>query len=262
MKPHRVICGCESREKGCCVARSRQAAGGERLVRHGVVRRAWRPRGGPLYGKSIGTTFRQPRAMPKCVMRLLLPLLLVVSLAGSAAASEADKAFRDGLSAFNDGQYARTLAMWRPLAAHGDARAEEGLGFMYYSGRGLPRSSRHAAAYFYRAAVQDEPTAQLFLAIMYFRADGVRQNLPLAMMWAQLAMSGGFPDAYGWSDTIMRSMSQSEQAKGWRLLIRWRQLYDTAHAGAGIRQLRIAPSRRSGVSKKCLPAIANRGYSP
>lgn len=164
------------------------------------------------------------------IMRILLFVLLLVVSAGPVRANQADKAFRDGLSAFNDAQYARALAMWRPLADHGDARAEEGLGFMYYSGRGLPRSSRRAAEYFYRAATQGEPTAQLFLAIMHFRADGVPRNSPLAMMWAQLSMSGGLPEAYVWSDTIMQSMTAAEQAEGWRLLTRWREIYEKAHA--------------------------------
>ncbi len=161
-------------------------------------------------------------------MRFLLVLLVTAVFAGPAYANDKDLAFRSGLSAFNEGHYARALTTWEPLAAAGDARAQESVGYMYYSGRGVPRDSRRAAAFFYRAAAQGEPTAQLFLAIMHFKADGVPRNGPLAMMWSELAMSGGQSEAYEMSDTIMRSMSEAERAEGWRLVSRWRELFAAA----------------------------------
>jgi TPR repeat protein len=99
---------------------------------------------------------------------------------------------------------------------------------MYYGGRGVPRDSRKAARFFYRAANQGEPTAQLFLAIMHFRGDGVPRSTPLAMMWSDLAMSGGLPEAYELNDTIMQSMSEAERAEGRRLIVRWRELFAAA----------------------------------
>lgn len=163
-----------------------------------------------------------------CCFRALIILLATAVLAGPVRADDADSAFRSGLSAFNAGRYAQALAEWRPLAAAGDARAQESMGFMYYGGRGVPRDARKAAAFFYRAANQGEPTAQLFLAIMHFRADGVPRSTPLAMMWSELAMSGGQAEAYELSDTIMQSMSEAERAEGWRLIARWRQLFAAA----------------------------------
>jgi uncharacterized protein len=161
-------------------------------------------------------------------MRVILILFVAALLTGPVRASDEDLAFRSGLSAFNAGQYARALAEWGPLAAAGDAKAQESVGFMYYSGRGVPRDARKAAAFFYRAANQGEPTAQLFLAIMHFKADGVPRSAPLAMMWSELAMSGGQAEAYEVSDTIMQSMSEAERAEGWRLVTRWRQLFAAA----------------------------------
>ena len=130
-------------------------------------------------------------------MRVLIPFLLVAfALLGSAQAEDADAVFRNGLSAFNEGIYDRARAAWGPLAAAGDARAQTGLGYMYYSGRGVARDSARAAEFFDRAADQGEPTAQLFLALMYFKSDGVPQNMPLAMMWLELAIAGGQADVH------------------------------------------------------------------
>jgi hypothetical protein len=156
-------------------------------------------------------------------MRLLPLLALALLLIGPARAEDADTTFRHGLDAFNAARYDRASAVWGPLAAAGDARAQSGLGFMYYSGRGVERDSARAAELFNRAAEQGEPTAQLFLALMYFRSDGLPANLPLAMMWIELSMSGGQSETYEWRGKIMGSMSDAEREEGWRLIVRWRE---------------------------------------
>lgn len=151
-------------------------------------------------------------------------IAVVTALAGlrRAGAAEAEAAFRDGLSAYNAGSYARALAAWEPIATAGDARAQASLGFMYYSGRGVPRNAARAAELFALAAEQNEPTAQLFLALMHFRSEGVSASAPLAMMWAELAVAGGEVDAFDLRGRIMQSMTDAERAEGWRLLAEWR----------------------------------------
>ena len=154
-------------------------------------------------------------------------VILIVSLLlpGLARAEDADAAFRNGLTAFNDGRYGQAQEAWVPLARAGDARAQTGLGFMYYSGRGVPRDSVRAAEFFQRAAEQGEPTAQLFLALMHFKSDGVPMNMPLAMMWVELAMASGQVEAFQWRGVIMQSMTEAERDEAWRLLARWRETH-------------------------------------
>jgi|SRR5215471_17884570 len=158
-------------------------------------------------------------------MRCFVILIVALLLPGLARAEVADAAFRNGLTAFNDGSYTRALEAWGPLASAGDARAQTGLGFMYYSGRGVPRDSVRAAEFFQRAAEQGEPTAQLFLALMHFKSDGVPMNAPLAMMWAELAMAGGQAEAFQWRGIIMQAMTEAERNEAWRLLARWRETH-------------------------------------
>jgi uncharacterized protein len=155
------------------------------------------------------------RCFPILIVALLLP--------GLARAEVADVAFRNGLTAFNEGSYARAQEAWVPLATAGDARAQTGLGFMYYSGRGVTRDSVRAAEFFQRAAEQGEPTAQLFLAQMYFKSDGVPMNAPLAMMWVELALAGGQVEAFELRGIIMQSMTVAERDEAWRLFARWRE---------------------------------------
>jgi uncharacterized protein len=155
-------------------------------------------------------------------MRRFVILMAALLLPGLASADLADAAFRNGLTAFNEGSYARAQAAWIPLAESGDARAQSALGFMYYSGRGVPRDSARAAALFQRAAEQGEPTAQLFLAQMYFKSDGVPMSATLALMWVELALIGGQVEAFELRGTIMQSITAAERDEAWRLVARWR----------------------------------------
>src|SRR5260370_7798447 len=144
-------------------------------------------------------------------MRCSIILIVALLLPPSARAEVADAAFRNGLTAFKECSYARAQEAWVPLARAGDARAQTGLGFMYYSGRGVPRDSVRAAELFQRAAEQGEPTAQLFLALMYFQSDGVPMNATLAMMWVELALPGGQVEAFHLPGVIIHAVTRPDR---------------------------------------------------
>jgi uncharacterized protein len=164
-------------------------------------------------------------------------IALIVALASlvvhplTLQAQDSDTAFRNGLSAFRTGSYDRARTVWGALAEAGDARAQAGLGYMYYTGRGVSRDSARAAALFQRAADKGEPTAQAFLAVMHFQADGLPRNLPLALMWLELATDGGQPETFELRGAIMQSMTEAEREESTRLLVQWR----AAHATNGAR---------------------------
>jgi TPR repeat protein len=168
-------------------------------------------------------------------MRGLIALIVaLVTLAVhplALQAQDSDTAFRDGLSAFQTGSYDRARTIWGALSEAGDARAQAGLGYMYYAGRGVSRDSARAAELFQRAADQGEPTAQAFLAVMHFQADGLPRNLPLALMWLELAAAGGQPETFDLRGAIMQSMTNDEREESVRLLAQWR----ASHATHGAR---------------------------
>jgi TPR repeat protein len=164
------------------------------------------------------------------MIRLLLCVLLLVASTPAAPAQTEDKSFRTALRAFNLHDYPAAYGIWRRLADSNDARAQASLGYMYYVGRGVPRSSQAAAAWFYRAANQGESTAQLFLAVMHYYADGVPKSLELSLMWCELAMAGGQPDALEWRGLIMEDMTSTEHQAAWRLVERWYRIHDRTPA--------------------------------
>lgn len=174
---------------------------------------------------------------------LLLCALLLVAWAPAVPAQTEDKSFRTALHAFNLHDYPTAYGIWRRLADRNDARAQASLGYMYYVGRGVPRSSRDAAAWFYRAANQGEPTAQLFLAVMHYYADGVPKSLELSLMWCELAMAGGQPDALEWRGLIMDGMTSKQHEEAWRLVDRWYRIHDRAEAQRNASGERALPEK-------------------
>jgi TPR repeat protein len=165
------------------------------------------------------------------LITLIVALVSLAALPLTIQAQDNDTAFRNGLSAFQTGSYERARAAWGTLAEAGDTRAQAGLGYMYYTGRGVSRDSARAAELFQRAADKGEPTAQAFLAVMHFQADGLPKNLPLALMWLELAAAGGQPDTFDLRGTIMQSMTEAEREESSRLLAQWR----ATHAANGAR---------------------------
>src|SRR4051794_5840843 len=81
------------------------------------------------------------------------------ALLGSAAVAEA-ASFRQGVSAFNRQEYLLASQNFFPLAEHGDPAAQTYLGFMFETGRGVPRNYTEAAMWYRRAAEQGDSLAQ------------------------------------------------------------------------------------------------------
>lgn len=158
----------------------------------------------------------------------LLAVLLVGATPCFAAATELT--FRDGLHAYNIHDYTRAWAIWDRLADRDDAKAQAGLGYLYYAGLGVAQDSRRAAEWFYRAANEGETTAQFFLALMHRNADGVPASRTLSLMWCELAMSGGQPDAFEWREEIMADATEPERREAMRLVAEWYRIHGKAPA--------------------------------
>ena len=73
------------------------------------------------------------------------------------------QSFTAGVAAYEQGDYARALAEWRPLAEHGDAVAQFNLGLMYQDGLGVLQDDAEAARWYRLAAEQGNSVAQVNL---------------------------------------------------------------------------------------------------
>jgi TPR repeat protein len=95
----------------------------------------------------------------------------------------------DAWTAYERGDYATAVQIWRPRAEEGVAVAQNNLGLMYYNGQGVPQDYGEAAKWYRLAAEQGNATAQSNLASMYYSGEGVPQDYVQAYMWADLAAS-------------------------------------------------------------------------
>lgn len=97
-------------------------------------------------------------------------------------------AIDDGQTAYNAGDYANALRLWRPLAEQGDARAQNNLGVMYENAKGVAPDINEALRWYRLAATQGYGGAQYNLGLIYAIGRGGVQRDPVrAYMWFTLA---------------------------------------------------------------------------
>lgn len=102
---------------------------------------------------------------------------------------------RTGLRAYNKGDYATALRIFRPLAARGQVLAEYVIGLMYANGQGLPQDYRKTMQWHRKAAEQGEAKAQFSVGVLYFKGLGTKRDHAEALKWYRRAANQGDPAA-------------------------------------------------------------------
>jgi hypothetical protein len=101
----------------------------------------------------------------------------------------------EGLEAFDLGNYATAYREFLPLALQGDAKAQFGIGAMYYDGLDRPQDHVQAVKWFSLAAAQGLAVAQYLLGTQYRKGQGVPQDYAQALIWFHLAAVQGEANA-------------------------------------------------------------------
>jgi cell division septation protein DedD len=114
--------------------------------------------------------------------KLLLGLII-----GAAAFPAAAHSVRAGIEAWQKGDTAGAVAIWRPLAEAGDADAEFNLGQAYRLGKGVVIDLAQAQNWLERAARKGHIDAQTTLGLLLFQ----NGNRVSAMRWLSLAAEAG-----------------------------------------------------------------------
>ncbi|MDO9366937.1 MAG: SPOR domain-containing protein [Sphingopyxis sp.] len=109
----------------------------------------------------------------RTAVSLALPLLAVSMLATPAFAD-----VKDGVDAWQRGDYPAAVAEWRPLALAGDADAQFNLGQAYKLGRGVPPDLTQAEDWYRRAAKQGHLQAEDNLGLILFTANRRDEAMP------------------------------------------------------------------------------------
>ena len=135
-----------------------------------------------------------PRPRLSRLHRALLVLAVAVLVLSPAAPSYA-QSLQQGVAAFNRRDYRQASQVFIPLAERGDAAAQTYLGYMFETGRGVPRNYTEAAMWYRRAAEQGDSLAQYSLGLLYDSGFGVPRDIVEAAKWLDLSTAGAPPKA-------------------------------------------------------------------
>lgn len=108
-------------------------------------------------------------------------LLALPLVAASMLAAPAQADVKDGVDAWQRGEYQAAVAQWRPLALAGDADAQFNLGQAYKLGRGVPTDLVQAEAWYRRAAKQGHLQAEDNLGLVLFTANRREEAMPFVL---------------------------------------------------------------------------------
>lgn len=107
---------------------------------------------------------------------LTLPLVAASTLSAPARAD-----VKDGVDAWQRGDYQDAVAQWRPEALAGDADAQFNLGQAYKLGRGVPADLAQAESWYRRAAKQGHLQAEDNLGLVLFTANRRDEAMPFIL---------------------------------------------------------------------------------
>ena len=117
--------------------------------------------------------------------------LLIVLALGLSAAPASAQSVRAGIDAWQKGDAAAAVGIWRPLAEKGDADAAFNLGQAYRLGKGVPLDLALAQNWLERAARKGHIDAAATLGLLLFQ----NGNRVSGMRWLKTAAEAGEPRA-------------------------------------------------------------------
>lgn len=104
-------------------------------------------------------------------------VVTAILCATALAALPAQASVKTGIEAWQKGEHARAIAIWRPLAAKGDSDAAFNLGQAYRLGRGVAADSGQAKTWFERGARAGHLDATVSLGLLLFDSGSRREGL-------------------------------------------------------------------------------------
>ena len=102
-----------------------------------------------------------------------------------------ERAFLDGVAAYEKGQHDRAVRLWYAPAEQGHVLAQFNLGVAFATGQGADVNYTQAARWWQSAGYQGHTAAQYNLGLLYSRGQGVDKNAATARMWWYLAAMSG-----------------------------------------------------------------------
>lgn len=164
----------------------------------------------------------------------------------------------DAWTAYNIGDYKKTLRIIQPLANNGNPRAQTMLGRCYENGLGVEQDPAVAAQWFQLAAEQNYAEAQLLLAYCYEIGSGVPKNPMEVMNLMTRAAEAGNPEAQ-FNLAINYSQGLYGAPKNEQESFRWATL--SANQGYAQAERFLGACYEFGFGTNADEALANEWYA-
>ena len=150
----------------------------------------------------------------------LCALVAAVCLVLSSAAAWSDE-YKNGVKAYQKGQYNDALSFLMPLARHGDPYSQFAIAVMYDDGLGLSQDFDLALEWYRKSAAGGLVDAQYMVGRFYGRGRGVSQDPAQALFWFNVAHAGGHPDAERLQDQQRSQVSRARRQAIDSDAVRW-----------------------------------------
>ena len=138
-----------------------------------------------------------------------------------ALARTSEPSFEAAKAAYERGDFSAAAYLSKPLAEKGDAMSQIGLGFLYFSGKGVAKDYVEAARWYQKAADQGNASGQHSLGRMYAAGLGVNQDYVTAYKWFNLAVGNGDATANRSRDEVAMKMTPGQIAEAQSLTRQW-----------------------------------------
>ena len=103
--------------------------------------------------------------------------------------------FREGVEAYDKGDFSTAFKIWLPLAQQADLAAMRNVALLLRTGKGVQRDPARALWFYEEAGSKGFALAQVNAAFMHLEGDGVPKNLEAAAFWFHAAARAGSPIA-------------------------------------------------------------------
>ncbi len=147
----------------------------------------------------------------------------MVQAAAAVPSAATDKILQEAWTAYNIGEYKKTLRLVQPLAGDGNPRAQVLLGRCYENGLGVPQDLAVAAQWYQLAAEQNDSEAQVLLAYCYEVGAGVPKDPRAVVTLMTRAANSGYAEAQ-FNLALYYSQGLYQTAKDQKESFRWAKL--------------------------------------
>ncbi len=113
--------------------------------------------------------------------------------------------------AFQKGDYASALPIWKLRVEQNDLEAQNFLGIHYLLGLGVKRDFSQAKKWYERAAIAGHPDAQRNLGMMYESGRGLARDFEEAYIWLYAAYRQGHPRAAASLQSLVAKLSPNSK---------------------------------------------------